>query len=199
MTQSTSPPPDAPYTAIAVANFFIQQAIPAGGVQHLKLQKLVYCAYGWWLYFNQDGALLADASSQAGPLVSESPEAWQHGPVFSRLYSLLRVHGWGLIRETQSPSPLLDPPEIENPKHRRLLTWVWKRYEEFSGRDLSDLTHRPGTPWHQIVVNNGYPLPSHMRIEDQDILAEFSRVASSFELPEGTTRSSQQSSVHRAD
>lgn len=38
-----------PYTPLAVANCFLEKFGENGGIEHMKLQKLVYFSYGWWL------------------------------------------------------------------------------------------------------------------------------------------------------
>jgi uncharacterized phage-associated protein len=47
----------------------------------MKLQKLVYYAYGWWLLYHSE------------PIMTEPPEVWRHGPVFSSMYHALKHHG----------------------------------------------------------------------------------------------------------
>lgn len=37
------------YTPVALANYFVKQFGADEGISHMKLQKLVYLAYGWWL------------------------------------------------------------------------------------------------------------------------------------------------------
>lgn len=69
-----------PYTPLAFANEFIVKAGPSG-VVHMKLQKLVYMCYGWWLVAHDE------------PIINEAPQVWKHGPVFKSLYSVLATHG----------------------------------------------------------------------------------------------------------
>ncbi|MGI9346016.1 MAG: Panacea domain-containing protein, partial [Gammaproteobacteria bacterium] len=59
--------------SLAVANFFIGLE---PGVSHLKLQKLTYCAYGWYFI---------DFPDTNHPLVNEPVRAWKFGPVFHNL------------------------------------------------------------------------------------------------------------------
>jgi len=42
----------APYSPIAIANNFVEQFGGVTGIEHMKLQKLVYCSYGWMLALN---------------------------------------------------------------------------------------------------------------------------------------------------
>jgi uncharacterized phage-associated protein len=69
-----------PYSPLALANEFIVRFKPGEGIEHMKLQKLVYCANGWWLVFNPNQ-----------PLVNKAPEVWKFGPVFPSLYHVMKV------------------------------------------------------------------------------------------------------------
>lgn len=62
-----------PYHPLAFANEFILKAQPAG-VEHMKLQKLVYYSYGWWIAYHEE------------PILTEPPQVWRYGPVFVSLY-----------------------------------------------------------------------------------------------------------------
>ena len=75
-----------PYTPLAFANEFIGRS-GGYGVVHMKLQKLVYLCYGWWLVEHDDS------------IMSDAPEVWRHGPVFSSLYDILKGQGHAPIRD----------------------------------------------------------------------------------------------------
>ena len=68
-------------TALKLANTFLARHAGGFGLQHMKLQKLCYYAYGWWL------------SAYDNPLTDKGPEVWKYGPVFSDLYDDLKT--WG--------------------------------------------------------------------------------------------------------
>ncbi|MGI9346337.1 MAG: Panacea domain-containing protein [Gammaproteobacteria bacterium] len=152
------------YTPLQVANFLIAKE---PGISHLKLQKAVYCAYGWWL--------LQDADQR---LTHETPQAWQHGPVFPSLYTALKH------QERVQESPFFATPVKDMQGHMpRLvsdsssqgdfLTGISKRYWPYSGIDLVAVTHRDGSPWHLIAKQHGFDLRSHVDIPDPLIEAEF--------------------------
>ncbi len=154
----------APYTPLAVANFFIDQFGGTSGIEHMKLQKLVYCAHGWWLA--QEGNVA---------LVNEKPEVWKFGPVFPGLYSVLKIFGREPIVSPQSKGPF-EEPEIIDPLDQntaRLLEWVWRRYGHLSSFALSDLTHKPGTPWHRLATEHSFLVPQGLGIPDSYIAQEF--------------------------
>jgi uncharacterized phage-associated protein len=158
-----------PYTPLAIANGFIEQFGTQSGIEHMKLQKLVYCSYGWWL---------AGHGMDAVRLTDEGPEIWKHGPVFSSLYRVLRVFGSEPIRVPQSVTPFRDPDRVsdDDDEVQSIVTWIWGRYGHLSGFALSDLTHRPGTPWHRVASENNFRVAFNTEIPDQYIFEEFSRL-----------------------
>ena len=86
----------APYSSVAVANTFIEKFGSISGIEHMKLQKLVYCSYGWWLtYYGLDGIKLTE----------DGPEIWRHGPVFPELYQAFKVFGRKPITTIKSDGP----------------------------------------------------------------------------------------------
>lgn len=133
----------APFSSLAVANFFIEKAKSRRGrrVDPMKLQKLLYFAHGWHL------------AVTGKPLLDEPVEAWQYGPVVSSIYHEFKAHGRDPISE---PAMCLDPetfdyyaPRIpeEALETRAVLERVWKVYGEFSGPQLSTMTHSSDGPW----------------------------------------------------
>jgi len=155
-----------PYTPLAIANAFIEMHGKRDGIEHMKLQKLVYYSYGWWLASN----------GLASPrLTTEGPEIWKHGPVFSSLYAVLKIFGRTPIVSAQSPSPFGEPDNIKGDNRvATLIDWVWRRYGHLSSFALSDMTHRAGTSWYRTAVENNYSVPLHTMISDHYIFEEFS-------------------------
>ncbi|MGI9281466.1 MAG: Panacea domain-containing protein [Endozoicomonas sp.] len=133
----------------------------------MKLQKAVYCAYGWWLLQDTDQRL-----------THETPQAWQHGPVFPSLYAALkhqeRVQGSPFfatpVKDTQGRMPRL---VSDSSSQGKFLADISKRYWPYSGVNLVALTHRKGSPWHRIAKQHGFDLPRQVDIPDPLIEAEF--------------------------
>ena len=130
----------AKYSALAIANYFISKGtIEDEEIDHLKLQKLVYLAHGWSLAVFEE------------PLIDEPIEAWRYGPVVQSLYQSFKRYGNDEIVENgiDYRGGRLSVPTID--KHddatRQLLERVWSIYKPYSGIQLSNLTHEPGTPW----------------------------------------------------
>lgn len=159
----------APYSPTAVANNFIEQFGGFGGIEHMKLQKLVYCAYGWWLAVNGFNHVR---------LTTEGPEIWKHGPVFGSMYRTFRVFGRQPIIQPQSANPVLPPVNIDADDNyaREFVQWVWSRYGHLSGFELSDMTHRPNSPWHRTAMDHNFRVQYNTHIPDQYIYEEFSRL-----------------------
>lgn len=130
-----------PYSSAAIANRFLSIADREGRpLGPMKIQKLVYIAHGWYLAYTGE------------PLCSETVYAWRWGPVFPDLYHAVKQ--WGR-------KPILEPVLVGGWEHARpvpddgsfaseLIKGVWKTYRDFSGPELSTLTHMDDTPWARI-------------------------------------------------
>ena len=117
------------YKPKTVAEWFLHRAAADDKtLTQMKLQKLVYMAHGWKLgLFGQ-------------PLINEFVEAWQWGPVIRDLYADYVQYGASPIDVASAP-PRLDE------QSGKLLEKVWDTYGRYTAAQLSDLTHRKGTPW----------------------------------------------------
>lgn len=155
------------YTPLALANAFLARYGSDGGIDHMKLQKLVYYAYGWWLAYEKE------------PLLIEGPELWKHGPVFSSLYAVLAPNRSNTITAPQRNTPLKPPPLISDNDEKALglVDWIWERYGQFGSFRLSDMTHAPGTPWQIEAARNNYRVSRHHKIPDELIADCFRKEA----------------------
>lgn len=146
------------YSAFAVANYFLDLAKKDGiEITPLKIQKLVYLAHGYHL------ALTRNKEHPDGiPLVhDEAVEAWKFGPVFPSLYHEFKVFGRDPItRPAQdikfhqiagTVSTDIVTPEVNKGDAGTcaLLDRIWEIYRNFTGPQLSSLTHAARTPWHE--------------------------------------------------
>jgi uncharacterized phage-associated protein len=123
------------YDARNVANEFLRQANEKSTtLTNMELQKLVYIAHGYSL------ALLDR------PLVKQHVEAWRYGPVIPDLYHALRQYGSGNVRSLIN----LIPEEALSETDTKLVESVLSAYGQFSGPQLSTMTHREGTPWREV-------------------------------------------------
>lgn len=160
------------FIPLEIANTFLDKHGEEEGISHLKLQKLVYFVHGWWMAYKKHSVL------------SEKPEAWKYGPVFSSLYQNLKVYGNAPIKKTVKGSPFLAPPLI-SPKSTeimRLIEWVWERYGHLSANALSRMAHKKGTAWQELAEKNNYVVHKGFRIPDNCVRKEFARYKKSMEI-----------------
>lgn len=154
------------YTPLALANTFIARHGATGTLDQMKLQKLDFYAYGWWLAYNSE------------PILTEPPQVWQYGPVFESLYGALRPFGNSAI--TQPVAPPNQPPSMI-PETDTLtiqwVDWIWQRYGHLSALKLSDMTHEAGTPWQVEAAAKDYRVPKRHPIPDTTIRNYFKSLA----------------------
>lgn len=104
----------------------------------LQLIKLVFLCHGWMLALHNK------------PLIHEPVEAWKYGPVVPSIY-----HGFKYFRsdpiavDTMGLERYLADEELET------IDRVNLSYSDYSGTDLSGITHQRGTPWDQTVRARG--------------------------------------------
>jgi uncharacterized phage-associated protein len=158
-----------PYRPIVFANEFINLAHP-NGAEHMKLQKLVYYTYGWWIKYHDES------------IISEAPQVWQFGPVFQSLYHALKHHGRSAITTPQNDVPFGMPPlvDTDDADARQLARFVWSRYGNFSSFELSDRTHSPGSAWRVVAEQHDWRVPQGTPIPADAIRLEIDREAERF-------------------
>jgi uncharacterized phage-associated protein len=112
----------------------------------LKLQKLVYIAYGWYL-------------ALTGQRLFEEPiMAWKHGPVVESLFhefkhfesdAITSPSELACLDDTEAGKISVTTPEVpKSDKDTQLiLDKVWSAYKWFGAWALRNKTHEPGTPW----------------------------------------------------
>lgn len=134
----------APYSAKAVANYFLDLAKAKGeSLDPMKLQKLVYFAHGWFL------------AVYGKPLLDEQVQAWDYGPVIQTLYHEFKDYGSGPITDYafDFTLPKFEKPIIptEDQGTIAVLNRIWEVYGKYTGIQLSNMTHAPGSPWHEAL------------------------------------------------
>ena len=126
------------YDSRTVANRLLNLAKSAGGLDALKLMKMVYLCHGWNLAF------------QEKPLIDDDVEAWRYGPVIRKLYDEIRGQ-----REPRTVPVQVPFEEEMAPSDGKLIGAVYDQYKKFSGLQLSQLTHQADTPWDQMWKKYG--------------------------------------------
>lgn len=131
------------HSAVAIANEFLRRRGRVG-VTQMWLQKMVYISQGWNLAVNGQ------------PLVAEDVEAWDGGPVFRSIWNHIRDNGFDPSTRMLI-GPFGGPPITEelSRSENDVIDHVWRKYNQFTGRELSVMTHRPGTPWTEAYMTSG--------------------------------------------
>ena len=137
------------YSAGAVANYMLDRAEDEGvPISQMKLQKLVYIAYGWVL-------ALLDRK-----LFEEPVLAWKHGPVIRSLYDEFKHFGSDPIgmksAEFDLDAQQLTEPRLsgEDDDVQVVLEKVWEIYKRYSASDLRNKTHEADTPWSRTYAGS---------------------------------------------
>jgi uncharacterized phage-associated protein len=125
-----------PYPVQQVAEAILREAKRAGrSLTPMQLMKLTYIAHGWSL------------AVTGRDLFGDRIEAWKYGPVIPTLYQATKHFGRSAIPIAMVGDPaerLLEEPDAA------LVADVYQKYGHLSGIQLSDLTHRHGSPWQQV-------------------------------------------------
>ena len=157
-------PPKAISNAITIADALLKIAKRQGkGLTPMQLVKLTYIAHGFAL-----AVLDRD-------LFDDKIEAWKYGPVIPNLYHATKKFGRNPIGFS-----MIDDAEIDLPDDVcDFLEEVFNKYGSLSGIQLSDLTHRIGSPWHQVYQGDrrGLEIPDDLIKEHYRKLYEANRAA----------------------
>jgi len=154
------------YSAMAVANAFIKRAEEGklSGLTPMKLQKLLFFAQSWCLARGEE------------PLMDDVFCRWQYGPVIPSLYHEFKEYGAKPIAATgghlvERDGKLLKvTPRMANddPESWALIDEIIRVYGDYSGAQLSAITHEPDSAW----AKTGGPDGGALRNEE---LAEYIR------------------------
>ena len=132
------------YSAIAIANYFVDCSKGKSDLTPMKMQKLIFIAHGWYLaYFDE-------------PLIEDEIQPWEWGPVIPIVYDSFRSFGnrpitkkgtnfefdWDYFSELKKPEVDKDDEQV-----KLFLKQVWEAYAKYSASQLSKSTHKKGTPW----------------------------------------------------
>ena len=148
-----------PHDPKAIANEFIKRDGPH--IDQMKIQKLVYTAHGWNLAINNS------------PLVVGRVEAWDSGPVMRTIWEHWKRYGLntieGLLGRTKNEPFVTELSSVEN----KIIFHVWRKYGYYTSLELSEMTHRNGTPWSNAYFGKG----RNSEIAETDIKRYFVNLA----------------------
>jgi uncharacterized phage-associated protein len=118
----------------------------------MKLQKLMYLVHGYYL------------AVTGTPLIDEFFEAWQYGPVVPTTYYDFKQFGRDDIAKGFRATKTYLQPDTNTECREQptipegdeafdgILKFVFEKYGDKSAIYLSDLTHKVGSPWHQVKM-----------------------------------------------
>lgn len=146
-----------PYDPLIVCNNILYLANRDNiSVTPMKLQKLLYFLYREYLKLTNS------------PLFPERFEAWKYGPVLSRVYSefsCFRDKNIDKYYEDCDGKSFKISSDCD-PNFNIALNTIWEKYKNYSGIQLSNITHYPETAWRKAwVEGNQY-------LTDEDIRKE---------------------------
>ena len=143
------------FNATNIASFFLHKAQSSlkHELSNLKLQKLVYIAFGWHTVFGEHD------------LYQDPIEAWRYGPVLPSLYYKFSEFGdqpiqARTIEDTlhvylpdRVGESLQFPLVIEKDSFiEGFLEIIFEQYIEMPPYKLVDLTHGKATPWDKVYI-----------------------------------------------
>jgi uncharacterized phage-associated protein len=143
-----------PYSPSTIANFFIKKYCDTNDLTPMKLIKLTYIAYGWYM-------AITDGNKK---LVSEKPQAWDLGPVMPSLYRNLKKYGASKVTEPIDETN----SDVITDEDASFLEKIWSVYGGKDAIYLSAITHTKDTPWSEI-----YPKGYNLEIPDSLILQHY--------------------------
>lgn len=118
-----------------VANYFLL-INNSKNLTNLKMQKLVYYAYGWYLARYDER------------LFKENMEAWNEGAIIPELHHALKHHQDKLILTSEESHTTLDEST------QQFLRNVFFQYNKYSLSQLNYLTNIDCTPWSAVFNND---------------------------------------------
>lgn len=131
------------YKGKSIANAFLTLATRDGyRIDPLKLQKLLYFANGYY-----------QAEHDGQPLINEYFEAWDYGPVIPTVYYEFREYKNAAIKrfaytwDERIKRFVVAPEPVGDQAAQDVIAWVWQQYRDFTGGELSEMTHKVGSPW----------------------------------------------------
>ena len=150
------------YTPLNIANYLISKYGEKDELNPIKLNKLVYLIYCWWLSFNPK------------PLLAEKPQLWKYGPIFESLYLALKPYKLNLIKKPVS-APFVRSFITEDNEIIEYIEWVYNRYKYMTSGELSTICHKPNTPWAIEAKKNNYRVKIGHTIPDYLIYEYYSK------------------------
>lgn len=137
-----------------VASYLIHLSNKIGEpLTNMKLQKLLYYSYAWYLVEKKNLEVL----------FSEEIEAWQYGPVVPASYDTYSKYGADIIKSVEGDGDL----DVVTVDTKKLIEEVFVAYADKTAIQLMHLTHIE-SPWLKTYDANNF----HKTISD-DLIFQF--------------------------
>ena len=104
----------------------------------MQVLKLTYFSHGWMLGLHDQ------------TLIYEPVEAWQYGPVIPSIY-----HRYKAFRGDPIDLVPIDRSEQLTVDQQRVVNDVVEVYREASAIQLSNISHKAGSPWDMVMNRHG--------------------------------------------
>jgi uncharacterized phage-associated protein len=128
-------------SSVEFAKFLLNEAKEKDiQIKPTKLHKLLYICHGFMLAFDVD-------------LISDEPNAWNYGPVYSKIADWLDADS-NVLNAPSNCAPR-SLKEIENVEAKKVTDYVLKRFGHWSASELSMWSHAAGGPWERSILWNG--------------------------------------------
>ena len=169
------------YTPAHIANYILRYFhVNKKEITHLKLQKLLYIAYGWNLVLNKEHPRLFD----------ESIQAWKLGPVIPSVYYYYKnkkeigdedyIFSYGdenFVESIPSKIPVIDKNDDQTLK---IVNAVIEKYKDVNASDLVKRLHEENSPWYKTYNKGGQARGINQPLDDYDIIERSTPVIKEF-------------------
>ncbi len=150
-----------PHGSIEIGQLFIKKARDESRFfTPMQVLKLAYIAHGFMLGIH------------GKPLIGEPVEVWPYGPVFSILYH--RIKGYRSTPITADIDAGIEAAKLSS-EEDSIIKQTYEIYKNYSGVELSSMTHKTGTPWHDSNAQELSHIPNEYIKSYYEELAKSSR------------------------
>lgn len=148
-------------TALNVANNVLRKSFNENiDITPMKLQKMIYLIYKQYYKLTNKA------------LFPEKFETWKYGPVIREVYDEFKEYKANAIKRyaIEKDGSILIVKEENAPQFKETLESIWKKYKQYDGIRLSEMTHREGTAWWKAAINKRETLSDEDIREEDDFI-----------------------------
>lgn len=137
-------------------------------VTPLALQKILYYIQGIYM------AIFGTS------MFEENCVAWQHGPVYEKVYYLFRDFKYNPIEDNRF-ALLSSKKQKLSDDEKKVINLVTATFGKYSGKVLETITHHEA-PWQKAREGYDVDTRSHVIMEKEEIKAYFEKVAAQYSI-----------------